>query len=208
MTETLVQQEFRCSRNSECRYNALKLSFLVSVIYLILNSIFNFVGMLPYRGAFNPIFLPYLFTWTFGFYIAEVECGRAKLPTQFKIILLISIPLLIVIEILGFNELIPLCSAIVFGGGIYYSVTPKGNQFYNSYIGRYLAWIGLFSYSIFAFHVPLLLLFFYSFSPNGQKFTSFYPVLLISLFVIFVSYFLFLLVEKWTLQSITSNQKS
>ena len=188
--------------------NALKLSFLVSVIYLILNSIFNFVGMLPYRGAFNPIFLPYLFTWTFGFYIAEVECGRAKLPTQFKIILLISIPLLIVIEILGFNELIPLCSAIVFGGGIHYSVTPKGNQFYNSYIGRYLAWIGLFSYSIFAFHVPLLLLFFYSFSPNGQKFTSFYPVLLISLFVIFVSYFLFLLVEKWTLQSITSNQKS
>jgi peptidoglycan/LPS O-acetylase OafA/YrhL len=179
---------------------ALKVSFIVSLIYLILDSILGLTNMLPYRGAFNPIFLPYWFTWTFGFYIAEVEIGRAILPKYFRLIFVLSILMLFLAQLLKINEIILLSSTYVFGIVIYYSVTPKGNKFYDFWLGKFLAWIGMFSYSIFAFHVPLILLFFYYFSPTGKQFTSFYPVLLISSLVVLASYMIFLCVERWTLK--------
>jgi peptidoglycan/LPS O-acetylase OafA/YrhL len=179
---------------------ALKVSFLVSLIYLILDSIFGLTNMLSYRGAFNPIFLPYWFTWTFGFYIAEVETGRAKLPSMVKVFFAISILMLLIAQLLRINQVVLLSSTYIFGVIILHGSTPKGNKFYDFWLGNFLAWIGMFSYSIFAFHVPLLLFFFYTFSPTGKQFISFYPVLLISSLVVFVSYMIFLCVERWTLK--------
>jgi peptidoglycan/LPS O-acetylase OafA/YrhL len=108
--------------------------------------------------------------------------------------------MLFLAQLLKINEIILLSSTYVFGIVIYYSVTPKGNKFYDFWLGKFLAWIGMFSYSIFAFHVPLILLFFYYFSPTGKQFTSFYPVLLISSLVVLASYMIFLCVERWTLK--------
>lgn len=48
----------------------------------------------------------------------------------------------------------------------------QGNHFWRCWFGRLLARVGIFSYSLYAVHIPYLLIIKVSILPLGKKFTT------------------------------------
>lgn len=181
---------------------ALGVTCGVSLIYVFLDLLLDLSNKLPYRGSGGPIFLPYWFTWAFGFYIAEVEFGRASLSRKFWLIAVIGAILTIPALLLQLDDLAKFSSTLALGGLVYWSITPKGNYFWSGSLGRLLSGIGLFSYSLYAVHRPCLLLFKVTIAPSKQQFITLLPTLLGVLIAMVAAWCLFILVEQWTLKSL------
>lgn len=190
-------------------YKTLCLTLVISSTYMMCDYVFSITSMLPYRDGFNPIFLPYLFMWCFGFYIAEVEAKRAVLPIRMTLIAIFSFVVTLFAYFIELRSIVNLSSALAFGGLLQWSLSEQGERFWNHSIGRLFAWIGSFSYSLYALHVPLILAVkSLSMSSNEEAFTIFYPVIIISALVVGLAWIMFLFVEKWTLRPLSLIVKS
>ncbi len=187
---------------------ALGVTWVASLIYVLVDMLLDMSNMFPYGGSGGPIFLPYWFTWAFGFYIAEVEAGRASLPKKFWLIAVIGAILAVPISMLRLWDLARFSSTLAFGGLVYWSITPKGNYFWSFSLGRFLAGIGLFSYSLYAVHRPCLLMFKVTVAPTEQQFINLIPTLIGAMIAMIAAWFLFILVEQWTLKPLSWKGKS
>jgi len=178
----------------------LHITFVVGLTYVIFAWLIDLPAMLPYRGAGGPIFLPYWFTWAVGFYIAEVEAGRATFSSRSWVFALLGSIVAIPMLFLKLGELAEFGFALAFGGLLYWSITRQGNCFWSCLSGQLLAKIGLFSYSLYAVHVPCLVLVKAIMTTSGQEFTTLFPTIVGTLLSLAAAWFLFLLVERWSLK--------
>lgn len=178
----------------------LHITFIVGLIYVLFARFIDSPGMLPYRGAGGPIFLPYWFTWAVGFCIAEVEADRANFPSRFWLFAIVGSMLAIPMSLLKLEDLAEFGFALAFGGLVYWSITRQGNYFWSCLPGQLLAKIGLFSYSLYAVHVPCLVLVKAIMTTSGQEFTTLFPTIVGTLLSLAAAWFLFLLVERWSLK--------
>jgi peptidoglycan/LPS O-acetylase OafA/YrhL len=179
---------------------AISVTLIVSVIYILFDITFGFSNKLPYRNNGVPIFLPYWFTWGFGFYLAEIEAGRASIPKNFWLLSIVGAILTVPALLSGYQPLSYFTSTLVFGGLIWWSTTFSGQLFWKNIVGIWLARIGTFSYSLYAIHVPSILMFKFLLSPSGDSFKTLIPTILAIFVSIISGYLLFLLVERWTLK--------
>ncbi len=179
---------------------ATSVTLITSVIYIIFDILFGFSKGLPYQSNGVPIFLPYWFTWGFGFYLAEVEAGRASIPKKIWLLSIIGGILTVPAIISEYQPLSYFTSTLIFGGLLWWSTTYSGELFWNNFAGKVLAKIGTFSYSLYAIHLPCILMFKFLISPTGENSISLIPALLATLVSIICGYLLFILVEQWSLK--------
>lgn len=186
------------------RYGALRpllVALSVGICYLAADAIFGVRDRFPFHSDRGPLFFPYWFTWTLGFYLAEIEAGRAARPHKRTLLvaalggLVAGLPLALTKR----WELAELPWALVFGVLVYCSIQPRGQQYWQRRVGRLLARVGVFSYSLYAVHWPVLLL--------VQDLIGGYDARPITILVAYAGsavavgagWLLFGLVERWTL---------
>ena len=181
----------------------LAVTFFVSLLYTICEMLFGFESLFAYRFDRGPVFLPYWFTWTLGFYLAEVEAGRCR-DVGDKTWLsasIVAMPIGVYLSLKNYYLLAELFWAIVFVSLLRASLKPKGEEIWRMQIGRFFAEIGVFSYSLYAVHSPVLLLFHSLISPDDPNYK--YETLWMTLAGVVVSvvfaYFFFQLVERWSI---------
>ena len=181
----------------------LALTFFISLIYTGCEMLFGFESLLANRSARGPIFLPYWFTWTIGFYLAEVEAGRSRDAGDKAWFLasIVAIPIGVYLSLMNYYLLAEIFWAIVFASLLRTSLSPWGERIWRQRIGRFFAEIGVFSYSLYAVHAPLLLMFHQLISPVDPNYK--YETLWMTLAGIVVSvvfaYVFFQLVERWSI---------
>jgi len=181
----------------------LALTFFISLLYTICEMLFGFESLLANRSARGPIFLPYWFTWTMGFYLAEVEAGRCR-DAGNKVWFsasIVAFPIGVYLSLMNHYLLAEIFWAIVFVSLLRTSLKPRGEEIWQMRIGRFVAQIGVFSYSLYAVHAPVLLLFHRLISPADPtyKFETLWMTLAGVVVSLVFAYFFFQLVERWSI---------
>jgi peptidoglycan/LPS O-acetylase OafA/YrhL len=183
----------------------------ISVVYCFLERMFGFESLLPYRFQRGPVFLPYWFTWTIGFYLAEVEANRTKGPSNatWNVMTTIALPIGFLLTLKGVYLFAEIFWAVTFANFLRISLRPSGQATWNSTLGRLFAGVGLFSYSLYAVHAPLLLVYHAMISPSDleHRFDTILPSLGGVIFVIPISYLFFRVVESWSITKAESKRK-
>jgi peptidoglycan/LPS O-acetylase OafA/YrhL len=187
------------------RYGAvpvLIVTFSISATFAFADILFGLQAAVPYHFLRGPMFLPYWFTWTVGFYLAEVQAGRAFLPRRNYMRVLAAVGLggglaLVALKHLEASEI---WWSLTFGAIVWWSLGGRGRQFWDSLIGRILAFIGVFSYSLYAIHYPALLLFKAYALPKGDKPFSLFMAICGVCFALVAAWLFFQVVERWTLR--------
>lgn len=177
------------------KYGAKKVligAFLVSFIYSIINYYIDIHSFFPYKSSGDPLFIPYLFTWVFGFYIAEIEAKRAKINEKYWFICAITTVVLIPITYaINYSDFTMFISTVGFGYLLYWSIKKPGITFWGFLPGRILTKIGLISYSIYVIHRPTLLIFKATIFGKQQQFETIIPVFFVTLAAIICGWILF-----------------
>lgn len=186
----------------------------LSFTYIAFDAYFNFNSALfPYKGSGGPLFIPYLFTWGIGIYLAQMEAKGITINLfniskfyrckNFQLVLMLTL----FFGSLGIvtNSILTLLQIIVIsiacGFIIYISKSEKGEIFWSKSIGKPCAFLGMFSFSLYAVHRPFLLLFKLYIDPLDQKSYSLLPVLVSVLFCLVFSLMFFYVFEKRSLTS-------
>ena len=181
----------------------LALTLVVSIGYLVANGLLGIEQHLPYRFQRGPIFLPYWFTWATGFYLAEIHAGRARDlgKIAWPAIMLAGVIGGVLLTATGRAVEADLCWALFFAGLLRWSLLPSGTRFWGGWIGSGLAAIGVFSYSLYAVHGPILELCYRMIAPpNAEKFTTLWPAIGAVIFAVACAWIFFLLVERWSIR--------
>jgi len=155
---------------------------------------------LPYRFERGPVFLPYWFTWAVGFYIAELEAGRAVdfKELVWKLIMAGGFLVGLLLTLGGLHAFGEIIWALIFAGLLRWSLKPEGKIFWSRWFGVGLAYIGVFSYSLYAIHAPMLEVYHVLIAPNFQhKFTTLWPAIGGVVFAVVSAWVFFRLVEWW-----------
>ncbi|MEI7459121.1 MAG: acyltransferase [Pirellula sp.] len=181
----------------------LAFTFFISLLYTVCEMLFGFESLLTNRCARGPIFLPYWFTWTMGFYLAEVEAGRCRDAGDkaWFSASVVAIPIGVYLSLMNNYLLAEIFWSIAFASLLRTSLSPLGERIWQQGIGKLLANIGVFSYSLYAVHAPLLLMFHQLISPGDPNYK--YETLWMTLAGVVVSvvfaYVFFQLVERWSI---------
>jgi peptidoglycan/LPS O-acetylase OafA/YrhL len=182
---------------------ALLFALVVGLGYLALDGIFGIEQYLPYRFQRGPVFLPYWFTWAAGFYLAEVEAGRADDMGEiwWRVGMILGAMTGIVLGIRGFHVLADMFWALFFVGLLRWSLQPWGKRFWSGWLGIGLAYIGVFSYSLYAIHGPVLELFYRLIAPDpGYKFMTLWPAIAAVMIAVASAWVFFQLIERWSIR--------
>jgi peptidoglycan/LPS O-acetylase OafA/YrhL len=169
----------------------------ISGLYSCAVEFFGLRQHLPYAVAGHPVFLLFWFTWACGFYLAEVEAGRARLPARLYPAAFVCGALGIVLFLSKITLLIELCWAIAFSAVLAYALKP-GRGLSRALTG-FLSWVGLFSYSLYAIHLPIIQLCRVVMMPAGVQFHSLLPALGVAVLCVAGAWLFFQLVECWSL---------
>lgn len=147
-------------------------------------------------------FAGYYFCWAAGVLVAEHISARCHFPTR---VFLVATPVLILLAVAGDFHLImlsrPMTSNVL---AIPFALTvllaAKHPEFFSKWrpIAQLFAWLGLFSYSLYMIHEPLLTLL-QSWLFRGVQSDQFWPVLPGILLCIVAGWLLFIGVEKHSL---------
>ncbi|UJB72211.1 hypothetical protein HRE53_01065 [Acaryochloris sp. 'Moss Beach'] len=192
----------------------LGLMTFFSFSYLAMDLWLNFSVSFSYKGSGGSLFIPYLFTWGVGIFLAELEAGRTSLDCrtwlpsasisniQYWIYLTFISCLVVLSAGTKATILFKLFVVSVFCGTVVYlSTTPRGGAFWSKSWGKIFSWIGLFSYSLYVTHRPFLLLMKSIVDPFNMRSESLVLTLLATLLCIFSGFAFFWLFERWTLKS-------
>lgn len=179
------------------------MTFFISLLYTVCEMLFGFESLFAHRFERGPVFLPYWFTWTLGFFLAEVEAGRCR-DVGDKVWFsasLVAMPIGVCLSLMNYYLLAELFWAIVFVSLLRASLKPRGEEIWRMRIGRFFAAIGVFSYSLYAVHAPMLRLFHSLISPGdpNYKFETLWMTLAGVVVSIVFAYVFFQLVERWSI---------
>lgn len=192
---------FLLSKRSGPRF-ALGLTLAVGIFYLILNHYAGIEKRLPYKFNEGPVFLPYWFSWTTGFYLAEIEAGRIRdfSEKSWSVMMTIGIIIGLFLTLKGLRCHANIPWAVFFAGLVRASLKPRGQALLSGAAGSALAFVGVFSYSLYAVHVPILECFHVLMDPLSQrKIETLWPAFATALGAILFSWVFFRLVEYWSL---------
>ena len=158
------------------------------------------IAWLKITGSQATVFPTYWFTWATGFLIAECDAGRCtfRLPKP----LLASILLTAVgcgLCLKNERHLAEPFFAVGFGSFVWWSLRPGNRALWESPLGRMAAFLGIFSYSLYAIHLPFLV-FLKSSLQGGAKAESIAVPLVFSLFSVLLAAAMFWAVERWSLR--------
>ena len=186
------------------RYGSLRpllVALLVGICYLVADAVFGIRGRFPFHSDRGPLFFPYWFTWTLGFFIAEIEAGRTARPQHRTVLAaLVAGPLLGLVPLLTERwELAEMPWALAFAALVYWSIQPTGEQYWTRYLGRSVARIGVFSYSVYAIHWPVLLLLQYFIGGIDARPVTILGAYAGSVVALGAGWILFQSIERWTL---------
>ena len=176
----------------------------ISLISVLVTSFISWL-ILEFLGYHIEFFLPYWFSWAMGACVAEVEVGLVSLRTRYLWgIALLSMaaaflsprwaarltnPTPVEYTLLSFP----------FALLVFYAVRFPDSVAWTNGVSRLFAFLGLFSYSIYATHLPVLILY-RSLIQGGNKSTLFISIVPGILLAILIGYVVFQLVERWSLK--------
>jgi peptidoglycan/LPS O-acetylase OafA/YrhL len=156
-------------------------------------------------GYIGTLFLPYWFSWAIGAYVAEAEAGAVPLPGPW--VIGFAIPCLILALTLGdlngmvvdSNPVVYSLLALPFALLVWCAVKHSMSRVWHNRILLAAASVGLFSYSLYATHLPVLNAYSAVFHGN-KKSTAFVAIIPGAVFAMVIAYAFYLLVEQWTLR--------
>jgi peptidoglycan/LPS O-acetylase OafA/YrhL len=181
----------------------LLFTLVIGLGYLALNGIFGIEQHLPYRFQRGPVFLPYWFTWAAGFYLAEAEAGRADnlAKAWWRAAMVLGALTGTGLGLCGFHVLADMFWALFFVGLLRWSLQPQGKRFWSGWLGVGLAYIGVFSYSLYATHGPVLELCYRFMAPNPPyKFMTLWPAIAAVMIAVASAWLFFQLIERWSIR--------
>jgi peptidoglycan/LPS O-acetylase OafA/YrhL len=178
---------------------ALLVPAIASAAYVAVDLVLGLARFFPFRSVNGPVFIPFWFTWAVGMYLAECEVGRAALPRSWKWLGWGGAAVGAVMVALGRLGVAELGWAVAFGGLVQWGVSPKGASALAGIFGRALSRLGLFSYSIYAIHVPVLLFLAGWVTPHWEKSANIGLMLLATMAAIPAAWICFQVVERWSL---------
>jgi peptidoglycan/LPS O-acetylase OafA/YrhL len=134
---------------------AILLSFIASAAYIGLFLIFDWSRYFPYAHGGGPVFLPFVFMWAAGAYLADAEAGRAHRPGGI-LWFCVWITALVggfVVHVLT-NEVVSALPLAVGATGLVLWAMQMSLRFpaISARILPPLAWLGACSYSLYATH--------------------------------------------------------
>ena len=152
----------------------------------------------PYWHAGGPVFLRYWFVWALGFYVAEAVVGRAQgerwLRRRYGLLAIVGMLLL---NVAGEKDLAEFCFAFAFAAAVrHFAVRPRIGR---SRLVRGAAIIGLFSYSLYCVHLPLLFVA-RAWFLQGESTEAVLPMVAGVLLAVGGGALFFLAVEQWFLR--------
>ena len=153
------------------------------------------------RPALPLDFLPYWGVWTLGMAVAEAESRGLRLPAVpfgLGVGCLAGIAA-VAVAVRGHNMASDALIGVPFSGLVLWSTTVSGQSFWRRWAGRCLSRLGIFSYSLYAIHLPLLVLF-RAYVQGGAHSCQFTSVLLASSLCIAVAWGFFQLIERRTVR--------
>ena len=187
-------------------------TLFVSLIYIFIDQKFGIRSSLPSENGIGPIFLSYWFTFAMGFYLAEVKAGREYLTDWFYRISWLSIILLFTILIFGnfFNKQIvntffyeaatTICSTLAFGGLLKWTTSSFNVNMLNNIAGMTLAKVGVYSYSLYAIHVPILIIVKSIITTTGISTNTLLPSVIGLVASLVAAKLCFFVVEQWSMK--------
>lgn len=178
---------------------ALALTAFISLVYVILFRYFDGLAYLPYYSSRGPVFLPFWFTWTIGFYLAEVEVGTACVPNGIGRLAAVGVIASSILALRGEWDFAEFGFAVAMGWLVFWSMGRSGVEFWSRTSGKLLAWVGTFSFSLYATHAPCLLALASILFPT--KSTNLWPAAMAGLLCLVFAWVFFLVIERPTLQA-------
>lgn len=181
--------------------NTLLFTLLAGLSYLAADRVFELEARLPHRFQCGPVFFPYWFTWTLGFYLAEVEAGRVEDfgVSHWRLLAFGGFAVGLLFSLMGFKFAAEICWALFFAALLRWSLKLCGSQFWSRKLGLVLAVVGVFSYSLYAIHAPLLLAFHSLLDPASHKFVTIWPALGGVACVVPIAWLFFRIFERWSI---------
>ena len=173
---------------------------LASGGYILLSAALDLQRYFPHRGVNGPVFLPYWFTWAAGFLIAECEAGRARLPRGWALAAWAGAAWGLSLTLLGRDDLSEMGWALAFAGLVQWSIGPAGRSRMTGRTTTALAFLGLFSYSLYATHAPVQMALMGVLSPTGERYASTWPMAVAACVSVAAAYLVFQAVERWSLR--------
>ena len=145
------------------------------------------------------IFLPFWFTWTVGFLVAERESGRLTLNARaWRLPIALTLLAACALTLKNSLDLAEPLFAPAFSALLAWSISARGEEFW-ARRGKLLARVGIVSFSLYAFHYPFII-FLRSFWLGGAKSASIAVPVVTSLGCVGLGFFMFWLVERWSLK--------
>jgi peptidoglycan/LPS O-acetylase OafA/YrhL len=150
-------------------------------------------------------FMPYWFSWALGAYIAEAEAGRAAFPA--RLLVPAAVPCLVLaVAVERWKGSLPdsrpvvfLLLCLPFALLLWYAIQRPAARLWNSRASRLFAFVGLFSYSLYATHMPTLVAY-QTLIQGGDQARLFVAVIPGIAVALIVAYAMYLLVEQWCLR--------
>ena len=147
------------------------------------------------------IFVPYWFAWVVGAYVAEAEAGFVRVPRRLMSVLaILSLGIAVTFDrwkgmCIASTPIVYSVLAVPFALLLLYAIRFPGARIWKSLLGRSTAAIGLFSYSLYATHVPLLIMY-RALLQDGRQSMAFWAVLPGTIIAIGVGYAVYLVIER------------
>ena len=105
------------------------------------------------------------------------------------------------ISFTGLDVAADLFWALFFAGLLRWSLQPSGLRFWSGWFGSALAIVGVFSYSLYAIHGPILQLSYHLLRPSSaEKFTTLWPAVGAIIFAVACAWLFYQLVERWSIR--------
>ncbi|HEX4139554.1 MAG TPA: acyltransferase [Candidatus Methylacidiphilales bacterium] len=188
------------------RYGASRtvtFTLAVGFAYLVLNSLLGLDHYLPYHFQRGPVFLPYWFTWSMGLYLAEAEAGRASDlgSSRWGGLMVLGVLAGVALDAFKCEVWADMFWALFFAGILRWSLRPSGRRFWSGWAGVALAFVGVFSYSLYAVHGPILHAVFCLMSPDhAAKFSTLWPAVGGVVIALASAWLFFQLIERWSIR--------
>lgn len=179
------------------------LTLVAGLLYFAVDALWGIESRLPYRRIEGPVFLPFWFTWATGFYLAEIEAKRVRdfKESTWAMLMVTGFVVGLGLYVAGHTTYANMPWALFFVGLLRLSMKERGERTWSLPPGRALAFVGVFSYSLYAIHAPVLHALHVLIDPvNQAKFATIWPALGVSILSIPIAWIFFRTVEYWSIR--------